>query len=68
MDQTTLVGGINPDRLYSTAEAATLLRLHPDTVYRIPAGSLRRTKIGPRRGRTVILGSDLLAYLRGKAA
>lgn len=59
---------INPNRLYETSAVADLLGLHPDTVYRIPPSQLRRTRVGPRRGRTKILGQDLLDYLNGKAA
>lgn len=62
MAETTTVA-INPDRLYTTPQAAKILGLHPDTVYRIPRSLLRRTRVGPRRGRTKIRGSDLLAYL-----
>lgn len=59
---------INPDRLYETPDVAELLGLHPDTVYRIPPSLLRRTRVGPKRGRTKIKGQDLLDYLNGKAA
>lgn len=60
--------GIYRDRLYTSAEAAEILHLHVDTVYRIPPSRLRRTKVGPRGGRTKILGADLIHYLVGKAA
>lgn len=55
---------INPHGLYDTAGVAKILGLHPDTVYRIPRALLRRTPVGPRGGRTKIMGSDLLLYLR----
>ena len=59
---------INPDRLYTVPEVAAILALHPNTVYTIPEQLLRRTRVGPRRGRTKVRGRDLLAYLDGKAA
>lgn len=68
MDQNTPLGGIDIERLYTTAEAALILDLHPDTVYRIPEAALRRTRVGPRYGRTRIAGQDLLDYLQRKAA
>jgi len=58
---------IHQERLYTTKEVAEILGLHTDTVYRIPSALLRRTRIGPRGGRTKVLGADLLRYL-GRAA
>ena len=59
---------IHPDRLYTTEQVAEYLDLHRDTVYRIPRSLLRRTAVGPKGGRTKIMGRDLLAYLRGEKA
>ena len=58
---------IKPHGLYDTPDVARILGLHPDTVYRIPRELLRRTPVGPRGGRTKILGSDLLKYIRGES-
>lgn len=62
------LGSIHPDRLYKSAEVAEILHLHPDTVYRIPAAHLRRTRVGPNRGRTMVLGAHLIEYIVGKVA
>lgn len=64
----TSVETINPDRLYTVPQVAEILDLHPNTVYSIPEQLLRRTRVGPRRGRTKVRGRDLLAYLDGRAA
>lgn len=60
-DQT--LDAVHPARLYSMAEVAKIVGIHPDTAYRIPRTLLKRTPIGPRGGRTKVLGRDLLAYL-----
>jgi excisionase family DNA binding protein len=59
---------IHPERLYTTSEVARVLGLHPDTVYRISSALLRRTRIGPKGGRTRVRGADLIRYLEGRAA
>lgn len=60
---------IHPDRLYTVAEAAGFLGLHPDSVYRM--GHQKRIRVscvGPSRGRRRIRGRDLLEYLEESAA
>lgn len=50
--------------LYSAAEAAQVLGFRRrNTIYEIPERDLPRTRVGPRRGRTMFRGEDLLAYL-----
>lgn len=68
---------IHPDALYAAKAVAVLLAptggkpLHVDTVYRIPERHLPKTRVGPRRGRTLYRGRDILRYLgftEGEAA
>jgi hypothetical protein len=58
---------LHPTRLYDVDEVRVILNprhpLHPDTVYRIPEKMLPKTKVGPRRGRTMWKGLDLMRYL-----
>lgn len=66
-DQASLEG-IHPDRLYTAKEAAAFLGLCETTVYRMGAsGVLKRTGVGPRRGRTKYLGRDILQYLNSES-
>ncbi|GIV57750.1 MAG: hypothetical protein KatS3mg042_0663 [Rhodothermaceae bacterium] len=55
---TALLGDLRPARLYSRREAAEYLGLHPDSVSRIPATELPRT-----RGR--YLGLHIMQYQAG---
>ncbi len=57
-------GPIDPNRLYTMAEVARILRMVLDTAYRIPESQLTRTRVGPRGGLTLVMGSDLLRYLQ----
>lgn len=57
---------IHGDHLYRVPEAAKILGLHVDTVYRIPSKQLTKTRVGPRGGRTRIRGAHLLRYINGK--
>lgn len=60
---------IHPEALYTAKDVAALLApeggkpLHVDTVYRIPEALLKKTRVGPRRGRTLYFGRHVLAYL-----
>ena len=58
---------IQPDRLYTTEEAAPILGLARDTVYRIPRAQLPRVRVGPKGGGTRILGADLLEYMQRRS-
>ncbi len=54
------------EKLYSVREAADLLSMHPESVYReIRSGELRAEKLGPRRTR--IPESELLRFRRERA-
>ena len=51
-------------KLFTAAEAADVLGFRRrNTVYEIPERDLPRTRVGPRRGRTMFRGEDLLAYI-----
>lgn len=51
-------------KLFTAAEAAHALGLRRrNTVYEIPECDLPRTRVGPRRGRTMFRGEDLIAYI-----
>lgn len=54
--------------MYSAEEVAEILGLtRTKTVYSIPEDELVPTRVGPRRGRKMYLGADILAYLsRGR--
>lgn len=54
---------IQPDTLYTPAEAAQLLRLERRAMYRIGPDELPAHYVGPRRGTKVYWGADLLAYI-----
>ena len=59
-DNTALAIG----KLFSAAEAADALGFRrKNTVYEIPECDLPRTRVGPRRGRTMFRGEDLIAYM-----
>ena len=64
MDESVTVGGIEPRRLYTTAEAAALLNYSERTLRR-----WRKAGIGPRyrrygaAGRYGYFGNALLAYI-----
>jgi hypothetical protein len=60
--------GIAPSALYTAREAAELLGLQRvKSVYEVPERHLPSTRVGPRRGRKMFRGSDLLAYMdRGR--
>lgn len=59
---------IDPDTLYTPAEAATLLGLRrTKSMSEIPTTDLPKCKVGPARGSVRYLGADLLAYARGLA-
>jgi hypothetical protein len=66
------VGGIVAERLYDVGEVQALLGLRRrKSVYEIPERSLVPTWVGPRRGKKMFRGQDVLSYLergRGKAA
>jgi hypothetical protein len=56
-----------PTALYTARDAAEWLRLSNwKGIYDIAETDLRRSWIGPNRGRIRFLGADLLAYLRGE--
>lgn len=58
---------VHEHRLYTVEEVATLLRRHPDTVYRMgKRGILPPTKTGPKRGRTLWSGRVLLRHIHGE--
>ncbi|MBW3627734.1 MAG: hypothetical protein KY464_00425 [Gemmatimonadetes bacterium] len=63
---------IVPEQLYSAAETQVLLGLRRrKSVYEIPPKALVPTWVGPRRGKKMFRGQDILSYLergRGKAA
>lgn len=50
---------ILPTAVYTSAEAAVLLRVHRNTLRKLP---IRRGRFG---GHVTYLGEDLLAFLRG---
>jgi hypothetical protein len=53
-----------PNALYSAAEVAELLGFsRVKSVYEIPERELVPTRVGPRRGKKMYRGRDLLAYL-----
>lgn len=54
-----------PDALYNVREVAAILdcESRPNTVYDIPESELVPTWVGPRRGRKMFRGRDLLRYL-----
>lgn len=61
---------IQPDAIYSTAEAAYLLgfrgkskKAATNRVHEIPYEKLARVKTGPHGGKVGFLGRDLLAYI-----
>lgn len=53
------------DALYDAAEVATILGFGSKTkaVYRIPEDELVPTRVGPRRGRKMYRGRDILSYM-----
>lgn len=55
---------LHPDRFYSVPEVAETLRLRPKTVYSIPSRVLPRHRVGPKGGRIVFRGRDVLEYLK----
>lgn len=63
---------IDPDALYTAAEAAIIIgvrgtkRARRNAMYQIPADRLPRILSGPNGGRIRWLGRDLLAYREGK--
>ena len=64
--KTSLPGEIDlrAGKLFTAAEAAQALGFRRrNTVYEIPECDLPRTRVGPRRGRTMFRGEDLLAYI-----
>lgn len=60
---------ILPGAVYEAPEVAELLGLkRVDSVYAIPEDELVPTRVGPRRGKKVFMGSDVIEYLqRGRS-
>lgn len=58
---------LHPERLYDAKEVAKYLGIHRDTLYRIPDRLLKRSRVGPRRGRTKFKGRDVNAYIERMA-
>lgn len=56
---------LDPFKLYTAQEAATILGLDRTTIYDIPEADLPRCRVGPARGSTRWMGADLLAYAQG---
>lgn len=54
-----------PDALYKPIEAAEILGFsnRPKTIYDIPESELVPTWTGPRRGRKMFRGRDILRYM-----
>lgn len=61
---------IAPDRLYDANEVQQILGFkRKKSVYEVPECQLPATWVGPRRGKKMYRGRDLLAYLeRGRKA
>jgi hypothetical protein len=59
---------ILPNALYKAREVAELLGFdRVDTIYAIPEDELVPTRVGPRRGRKMYRGHDVIRYLdRGR--
>lgn len=59
---------ILPNALYEAHEVAKLIGLRrTKSVHEIPEDELVPTRVGPRRGRKMYRGADVLAYLeRGR--
>lgn len=59
---------ILPNAMYKPAEVAELLGLEREkTVREIPETELGPTRVGPRRGRKMYRGADVIRYLdRGR--
>lgn len=59
---------ILPNAMYTAGDVAELLGLsRVDSIYQIPEDELVPTRVGPRRGRKMYRGLDVLAYLdRGR--
>jgi hypothetical protein len=53
---------IHPERLYTAQAIGEYLGLSRDSVYQIPDRHLPRTRVGPKRGRVMFKGRDVLAY------
>jgi excisionase family DNA binding protein len=57
----------SPEKLYTVRQAAELLGMHPESVYReIRAGNIRVEKLGPRRTR--IPESELARFVEERTA
>lgn len=54
---------LHPERLYDAKAVAEYLGIQRDTVYKISDRHLKRTRIGPSRGRTKFRGRDVIAYI-----
>jgi hypothetical protein len=59
---------IIPEARYTPAEAAALLGFgsRPKTIHEIPDNELPRYRIGPRKGKVLFQGIDLLQYLESR--
>lgn len=64
---------IMPDALYSPAEVAWILGFRGKSVssrlnrvYEIPGEQLPRVPVGPRGGKLMYLGRDILAYIESR--
>lgn len=64
---------IQPDALYSPDEAAWILgyrgtsrKANTNRVHEIPYEELARVPVGPRGGKTMFLGRDLLGFIESR--
>lgn len=65
----TDAGILYPDKLYTVAEVAAILRTdRPASVHEIPETELTPTRVGAKGGKKLYRGRDILRYLDARRA